>query len=41
MSLMEIQSGRDVPNEVNVIIEIPMHGEPVKYEVDKKLVLYL
>ncbi|HFT4930112.1 TPA: inorganic diphosphatase [Legionella pneumophila] len=36
MSLMEIQSGRDVPNEVNVIIEIPMHGEPVKYEVDKK-----
>lgn len=36
MSLMEIQSGRDVPNEINVIIEIPMHGEPVKYEVDKK-----
>jgi inorganic pyrophosphatase len=36
MSLMEIDSGRDVPNEVNVIIEIPMHGEPVKYEVDKQ-----
>lgn len=36
MSLMEINSGRDVPNEINVIIEIPMHGEPVKYEVDKK-----
>ncbi|MFA6301905.1 MAG: inorganic diphosphatase [Legionella sp.] len=35
MSLMEISSGRDVPNEINVIIEIPMHGEPVKYEVDK------
>jgi inorganic pyrophosphatase len=35
MSLMKIQSGRDVPHEVNVIIEIPMHGEPVKYEVDK------
>lgn len=35
MSLMEIESGRDVPNEINVIIEIPMHGEPVKYEVDK------
>ena len=32
---MEIKSGRDVPNEINVIIEIPMHGEPVKYEVDK------
>lgn len=36
MSLMEIKSGRDVPNEINVVIEIPMHGEPVKYEVDKK-----
>jgi inorganic pyrophosphatase len=36
MSLMEIKSGKDVPNEINVIIEIPMHGEPVKYEVDKE-----
>jgi inorganic pyrophosphatase len=35
MSLMKIKTGRDVPNEVNVIIEIPMHSEPVKYEVDK------
>lgn len=35
MGLMQINSGRDVPNEINVIIEIPMHGEPVKYEVDK------
>lgn len=35
MGLMNITSGRDLPNEVNVIIEIPMHGEPVKYEVDK------
>lgn len=36
MSLMQINSGRDVPNEINVIIEIPMRGEPVKYEVDKE-----
>ena len=35
MGLMRVSSGRDVPNEINVIIEIPMHGEPVKYEVDK------
>ncbi len=35
MSLMQINSGRDVPSEINVIIEIPMHGAPVKYEVDK------
>ena len=36
MGLMRINSGRDVPNEINVIIEIPMHGEPVKYEVYKE-----
>lgn len=35
MSLLTISSGRDIPNEVNVIIEIPMNGAPVKYEVDK------
>lgn len=36
MSLNNISSGRKVPEEINVIIEIPMHGEPVKYEVDKE-----
>jgi inorganic pyrophosphatase len=36
MGLTNISAGRDVPNEVNVIIEIPMKGEPVKYEVDKE-----
>jgi inorganic pyrophosphatase len=36
MSLMRIKTGNDVPNEINVIIEIPMHSEPVKYEVDKE-----
>lgn len=35
MSLKQISTGRQVPEEVNVIIEIPMHGAPVKYEVDK------
>lgn len=35
MSLMRIKTGRDIPKEINVIIEIPMHSEPVKYEVDK------
>lgn len=35
MGLMNISSGRDVPNDVNVIIEIPMNGAPVKYEVNK------
>lgn len=35
MSLLNVSSGKDVPNDVNVIIEIPMHAQPVKYEVDK------
>jgi inorganic pyrophosphatase len=36
MALDLVDSGRDVPNEINVVIEIPMHSEPVKYEVDKR-----
>lgn len=36
MGLMAVTSGKDIPNEINVIIEIPMHGEPVKYEIDKE-----
>jgi inorganic pyrophosphatase len=35
MSLQDVSVGRDVPNDVNVIIEIPMHSPAVKYEVDK------
>ncbi len=36
MNLDKVTSGRDVPNDINVIIEIPMHGDPIKYEVDKE-----
>ena len=36
MNLERVTAGRDVPNDVNVIIEIPMNADPVKYEVDKK-----
>ncbi len=32
---MKVSAGKDVPNDVNVVIEIPMHGQPVKYEVNK------
>jgi len=35
MSLDRVPSGKDLPNDFNVIIEIPMHAEPIKYEVDK------
>lgn len=36
MNLDRVSSGKDVPNDFNVIIEIPMHGDPIKYEVDKE-----
>jgi inorganic pyrophosphatase len=35
MSLNNVPAGRDLPNDFNVIIEIPMNSDPVKYEVDK------
>ena len=35
MSLDRVSAGRDVPNDFNVVIEIPMNADPVKYEVDK------
>ncbi|HRD71925.1 MAG: inorganic diphosphatase [Xanthomonadales bacterium] len=36
MGLELVPTGRDVPNEINVVIEIPKDSEPVKYEVDKE-----
>ena len=35
MNFNAIPIGQDVPNNVNVIIEVPVGGEPVKYEFDK------
>lgn len=35
MALYHVPSGNNPPNDFNVIIEIPMYGDPVKYEVDK------
>ena len=35
MNIDRVNSGRDVPHDINVIIEIPSHSDPVKYEVDK------
>ncbi len=36
MNLDRVSSGKDLPNDINVIIEIPSHSDPVKYEVDKE-----
>ena len=35
MSLKSVPTGKNPPEEVNVIIEIPQGGEPIKYEIDK------
>lgn len=36
MRLDAIPPGNDAPNDINVIIEVPVGGEPIKYEMDKK-----
>jgi inorganic pyrophosphatase len=36
MSLHEVTPGAKAPEEFNVIIEIPMNADPIKYEVDKE-----
>src|SRR5246127_3904561 len=36
MNVDYISIGRDPPEEVNAIIEVPIGGEPIKYEMDKK-----
>src|SRR5437899_9241260 len=35
MRIDAISIGIDPPREVNVIIEVPVGGEPIKYEMDK------
>jgi hypothetical protein len=36
MNLDYVSIGRNPPEEVNAIIEVPIGGEPIKYETDKK-----
>jgi len=36
MSLSKVGPGNSLPDDVNVIIEIPRYGDPIKYEVDKE-----
>ena len=35
MALNDVPSGKDLPNDFNVIIEISKNSDPIKYEVDK------
>jgi len=36
MRIEAIAIGRNPPEDVNVIIEVPIGGEPIKYEMDKE-----
>jgi inorganic pyrophosphatase len=36
MSLDQVPAGAKLPDEFNVVIEIPMNSDPVKYEVNKE-----
>ena len=35
MRIDAVSIGKNAPHEVNVIIEVPIGGEPIKYEMDK------
>jgi len=35
MNIAAVSVGADPPHEVNVIVEVPVGGEPIKYEMDK------
>ena len=35
MSYNQIPAGKDVPNDIYVVIEIPANHAPIKYEIDK------
>ena len=37
MNLDAIPIGKNPPHEVNVVIEVPIGGEPIKYEMDKTI----
>ena len=36
MRIDKIAIGRNAPHDVNVIVEVPVGGEPIKYELDKE-----
>lgn len=36
MRLEAIAIGKNLPDDINVVIEVPIGGEPIKYEMDKE-----
>lgn len=35
MGLENLEAGKKIPDDFNVVIEIPSHSDPIKYEIDK------
>lgn len=35
MSFDKVPAGKSLPDDINVVIEIPMNSDPIKYEIDK------
>ena len=35
MDLSKISPGENPPSDINVVVEVPLGGEPIKYEIDK------
>ena len=35
MDLTKISAGTNPPTDINVVVEVPLGGEPIKYEIDK------
>ena len=36
MDISKVPIGRSPPREINVVIEVPLRSDPIKYEVDKE-----
>jgi len=36
MDITKIPAGDNPPEDINVVIEVPQHGDPIKYELDKE-----
>ncbi|MDQ6979053.1 MAG: inorganic diphosphatase [Mariprofundaceae bacterium] len=36
MDISKIAPGNNAPEDINVVIEVPQHADPIKYELDKE-----
>lgn len=36
MGIAHLQAGHHIPDDINVVIEIPSNSSPIKYEIDKE-----